>query len=323
MAGFSADISMVRKAALWSGGAALVAGIGMAWEYGRQMSYLHAVSLGLLAIAAPLVFIFAEHLRRDGHKVLTGLFCFIGVGLIVSEYTVHFAYTMGHRTRDSQETGVTNAVHKQAQDGLASEKENIAMWRKHLAVLQEQAPWAATIKAESLRDQVAVAQKEIDLETARGGCKAKCAQRMKDKADLEEKIGKIEQASKLTSQIEATQRMIDGKAKAAASTPFKSSKIVNQAAAFAQIATGDTVPSDEALSWVQLVLGAMIAFITSFLASLLLYIAFYGVEGKTKVADAVSKVSPVAGAKLRSIPIGSLSDQFADDFSGIARMRAA
>jgi hypothetical protein len=268
----------VRKTALVVGILALVVGMLMAFEYGRAMSMLHAFSLGLLAIAVSIAFIGAEIYRVSGRNTAAMIATVAGVCFSIGEYGTHFGYTVGTRVADTQQTGVQNTKYAEAQKNRDREVANLDLWKSQLATLMEQNAWAATVKADGLRAQIEVAQKEIDLEAERGGCKSKCALRMKEKADLEAKVATVEQATDLSKRIEATQRVIDKKVEVADTTEFHSSKIVNQTAGFAQFATWSDEPSDSALSWTQLVLGAIIAAITTYLAPFCLSIAYSGIR---------------------------------------------
>lgn len=271
----------VRKAALYVGIAALVAGMAMAFEYGRAMSWIHAVSLGLLAIAVSIAFIAAEMYRAKGRKLAGVIATIAGVAFSFGEYGTHFGYTVGSRVADSQQTAVQNAKYDAVQKNRDSEVSNLAMWKDQLAKLTEANAWAATVKADAMRSELATLKGRIDDEKAgkRGraaGCKAECERLQNAYIDLDKRIGVAEQAADLSKRIEATQRIIDRKVEVAGTTEFHSSKIVNQTAGFAQVATWTDKPSESAMSWTQLVLGAIIAAITTYLAPFCLSVAFSG-----------------------------------------------
>lgn len=282
----------VRKVALYVGIAALVVGMGMAFEYGRAMSALHAVSLGLLAIAVSLAFIGAGMYAQQGRIAMSWIAVAAGVCFSLGEYGTHFGYTVGARVAETQQTGVTNATYAAIQKNRDSEVSNLDGWKAQLKMLLEQNAWAATVKADALRAKLELADKEISDETSRGGCKAKCNQRMKDRDDLKDRIGKVELVEDLGKRIEATQRVLDKKVDVAAKTEFHSSKIVNQTAGFAQIATWSDEPSASALSWTQLLLGAVIAAITTYLAPFCLALAFSGSSHPKRTSYAQAPYTP-------------------------------
>lgn len=274
-----ADETRIKKVALYAGLIALAAGIGMAFEYGRAMSMLHAISLSLLAIAASLGFVGADILRAKGRITAASIISVATIGLLFAEYGTHFGYTVGHRVREAQETSVQNATHKAVQDNREAERTNLAMWQEQLKTLMAQNAWAPTVKADGLRAELDALKdrmaKEEQGQRGRKAGKGREFERLQDQANaVASKIAIVEQASDLTKRIEATQRLLDKKVETAAATKFHSSKIVNQTAAFAQIAMWDDKPSESAISWTQLVLGAIIAAVTTYLAPFFFSIAF-------------------------------------------------
>lgn len=273
----------LRKAALYVGLAALVAGIGMAFEYGRAMSMLHAVSLGLLAVAVSIAFV-ASELFRGYNRNGFALVCTVaGIAFSVGEYGTHFGYTVGSRVADSQQTAVQNAKYEAVQKNRDSEVSNLAMWKDQLAKLVEQNAWAPTVKADAMRNELSTLRQRVEEEKQgkrkrKAGCGDECERLQNEANDLEKRIGIAEQAADLSKRIEATQRIIDKKVETASTTDFHSSKIVNQTAAFAQLAAWTDKPSDSVVSWTQLVLGAVIALITTYLAPFCLTVAFSGLS---------------------------------------------
>lgn len=206
----------------------LAVAAGMTFKFGWSMSVLHAFGLGVLSIVAAFLPESAYRLSEDGHKGLAVVVGLLAIPLLGVEYFSHCGYTVGQRVGNMQETTVQNTKYEAAQDSLASDKTNLEMWRKHLAELEAQAPWVATVKADAMRGEIEVAQKAIDLEAKRGGCGTKCQGLMKAKSELENRIGQAEQAADLAKKIEATQRILDSKTEVAAKTDFAVSPVVNQ-----------------------------------------------------------------------------------------------
>lgn len=291
----------VRRYMTHLGMAALVVGVAMAFEYGRSMSYLHAVGLGLVSLVASLIFIAADKFRQDGAKIASGLAIAFGVLLMGVEYFTHLGYTVGHRVRDTQQTNAGNTVYSTVYDNLESDRTNLRGLQAALKSLQDVAPWAATVKADSMRGQVAVWDTEIALETARGGCKSKCALLMKQKADLEERIGSAEKAADYQTSIAKLQAVIDKKTKTATEQKFTSSTVVNQTNFVTQLVTRDIKPGEDATIWVQIGIGALISLVTTFLAPFCFFVAFRdGVKSNTRqVIESVTRAlepTPVGGA---------------------------
>ena len=227
---------------------ALMAAAAMSFDFGWGVSAKHAIFLAVLTVVAAFGPMAAEMLWGKGRKgpaIATAIVC---VPLLGIEFYSHAGYTAGLRGSNVETATVQNTRYEGAQEAVTEDAANVKLWREQLATLQAQAPWAATVKADGLRAQVAVAQKEIDLEAARGGCKAKCAARMKDKADIEQRIATIEQAADLSAKIEATQRVLDKKRTVAATTAHVSSAVAHQNDSLAKwvalVANGDVKASE-------------------------------------------------------------------------------
>ena len=278
------DFNTVRRAALYIGIAAALVAVWMTFSYGRTMSFAHGVSMGLLTLVAAFIWTAADHYRKVGQRAAGTVLMVLGVLFTSVEYFSHIGYTVGNRVTVTEETGVVNTNWKQAQEAVTEDKANLEMWRKQLADLKEQNAWAASVTAEGLRASLASADKAIELETKRGGCKSKCLALMEKKADLDAKIATTEQVADLSKRIEATQRIIDGKRTVATKAEFKSSPIVNQTKFAAQLATAEIEPTAEAMNWTQIIIGALIAFVTTFLAPTCFFIVF-GDQKAPEVSD--------------------------------------
>jgi hypothetical protein len=292
------DISQLKRICFWLGAVGLVVACAMTFEFGKAMSYSHAIALCLLTIAVAVMWPYVDHLWHPGSKVPAFVVGTLALLFTVAEFGSHLGYTVGHRVRDTQETGVVNATYKQAQESLASEKQNLQLWRDQLAKLQEQYAWAPTVSADGLRAKLASHDKAIQLETARGGCKGKCLGLMKAKADTEEKIAIAEQASDLKKRIEATQRILDRKGETAKTTEFKTSKIVNQTNFAAQLWTANIEPDAEAREWTQIGIGFIISLVTTFLPACMWFIAFRDAAHTSDKGTVSRERAPVASGNI-------------------------
>jgi hypothetical protein len=100
--------------------------------------------------------------------------------------------------------------------------------------------WAATVKADGLRGQLATLHARIEEEKKgnrgrKAGCGKECERLQNEANALEQRIATVEQASDLSKRIEATQRILDTKLAKAEKTEFKSSSVVNQVSTAGQL----------------------------------------------------------------------------------------
>lgn len=227
---------------------ALCAAAAMSFDFGWQVSTKHAIFLAVLTVVAAFGPMAAEMLFSRGRKGPAIAVAALCVPLLLIEFYSHAGYTAGLRGTNIETASVQNAKWSGAQEAVSEDKANVELWKRQLATLLEQNAWAGTVKADGLRAQLGAAQKAIDLEGARGGCKSKCLALMEKKAALEKQIAIAEQASDLTKRIEATQRILDGKRDVAATTEHKSSAVDHQnkflVASVALFVNGSTKASD-------------------------------------------------------------------------------
>lgn len=237
----------------------LLVGAAMTFKFGYSMSVLHALMLGGLSIVAAFLPEAAYRMFEDGKPALAFVIGALSVPLLGIEYFSHIGYTVGQRVENTQQTSVHNTKYDDARESLASDKANIAMWREHLDKLTAENPWAATVNPDGLKEQAATLGQTVDAERARGGCGPKCMGFMKQKAELEARIGVAEQASKLANQIEATQRIIDKKTEVASTQTFESSPVVNQTSFVAKLVALDLKPGEEVKEGSQIGISASLA----------------------------------------------------------------
>ena len=247
-AGLFDEMDAFGKLWLVLGLGSLAAAAAMSFDFGWQVSTKHAAFLAILTVVAAFGPMAAEMLWGKGRKGPSIACALICVPLLGIEFYSHAGYTAGLRGHNIETASVQNTRFDAANDAVTDDKANVALWRKQLAALLEQNAWAGTVKADGLRASLNAAQKAIDLESARGGCKTKCLAEMEKKADLERRITVVEQATDLTTRIEATQRILDGKREVAAKTEHKSSAVAHQNDSLkkwvALVANGNTVATD-------------------------------------------------------------------------------
>lgn len=286
------DFRTIQKIFLGIGTVGLASSFVMTWKFGHSISVVHGFGLAAVTLAAAFVFPARKFINDLGIKsrwlTVAAIFC---IGL---EFIGDLGYTFGMRDKQvveaTAQTVAYKAVHKVAED----ESTNLALWRKQLSDLEAQNAWATTVTADGLRAQLASADKAIELETKRGGCKAKCLALMQDKAKTEEKIAVAEKVTDLTKRIEATQRILDGKTTTAVNTTVGHSTTKAQSSAFARVglllsgnnATESLNPDEVSLTLADMFIGLLMAIGATALPTLCFYIAFFGHE--TSIARATT-----------------------------------
>jgi len=267
---------------------------GMTFKFGWTMSVLHALGLGVLSIVASFLPEAAYRLGEDGKGALAGAIAIAALPLTAVEYFSHVGYTVGQRVENTQQAGVHNTKFEDARKSLASDEANLAMWKEHLEKLKGENPWVTSVSADGLKAQVATADEAIKQEERRGGCGPICLGLMKEKAGLEERIALAAQASKLSEQIEATQRIVDGKTEVASKATFESSPVVNQTAFVAKLVGMSLEPDAATQEGSQIGISASLAFANVLLTPICFLVA--GRNRKTSEGGAPAQASRMASS---------------------------
>ena len=287
---------------LWLGLAALCAAAWMSFMVGLKMTWAHAIFMAILTIVAaflPEAAYKAWHERKRASAIALAI---LAAPLFVVEFGQHAAYTAGIRGHELATTKVQNIKYEDARDDVAEAKANLTMFTKRLADIETKQAWAASVTADGLRANIETAQKAIDLETARGGCKAKCLGLMKEKASLEERIKTLEARDDYTGKIEAAKAVIARAREKSAATEHKSSQTEHMNAflskAVAFVGDGSLEPNARIEQGTQLSANLAIALAGTGLPALALFIAgLYRKEEDDQDSDtAVGTASPAPRA---------------------------
>lgn len=223
-------------------------------------TFWHGV--GYAALACGFAFLpDAAYEEFEGGRYIScaimGLLC-IPIG--VKAYEQQLTYSAGMRSGEMQTVSVVNTKYDGAQASVSEDKANLELWQKQLATLTEQNAWAPTVKADAMRAELATLRARVDEEKngkrgRRAGCGKECERLQNEANALEARIGIAEQASTLSKQIAATQRVLDSKREAASKAEHKTSLNVDVAkttARLLKIATGasaqEAVRDDEVTS---------------------------------------------------------------------------
>lgn len=228
------DMQPWGKVWLYTGLASLVVAAAMSVDFGWSVSSKHAIFLGCLSLVAAFLPDAARDQWHNESKLMGAVLAIIAVPLLLIEFGSHAGYTAGLRGTNVSEAKVQNTKYEDTRDQVADHRANLKMWQAQLAKLQADNAWSATVKADGLRAELIPMDKAIELETANGGCKAKCQKLMVQKAEIEKRIGIAEQSSDLSKRIEATQRLVDNSREKAASTEHKVSTVDHQNGFYAQ-----------------------------------------------------------------------------------------
>lgn len=279
------SFATLQKIFLGLGVAALLVSCAMTAKFGATMSTAHAFGLVLVTIMAAFIMPAIRFVKDAGvSKVGTHSLMALGVFFLSVEFFSDLGYTIGTREKSTVESHVQTAAYTNQQNRLSDQRSSLALWKKRLEDLTSQNAWATSVSADGLRAQLAVFDKDVELETARGGCKTRCRTIMAKKADIENRIATAEEVADLSKQIAATQRLVDGATDKAVATQDGFSSVVAQTSFVAQlygIAAGDDAksalnPDETRMTLTQILVGFFIALSVTALPATAFYFAFFG-----------------------------------------------
>lgn len=319
------DINRIKTMLVAIGTVALVFGAWMSYSFGAAMSFKHGVILALLTFVAAVMPTMIDYLAKCGQRSKAIALAIICAPFMFAEYGSHLGYTVGNRVSDVELTSVQNAKFDGRKQEVEEAKGTVKMFAERLATLTKERdamisanPWAPTVSADGLRAQIATADEAIRQEEKRGGCGPKCLELKRSKSDLENRIATAERVAsigteiaKLNTQIEASKRVIASAREKADNTEFKSSVVVNQTKFVSQLWTTSLEPGQDALTWTQIAIGALIALVTTFLAPVCYFMAFADAPAHTAVRYSAARRMPdidggaLTGTSVPSVPSAS------------------
>ncbi len=322
-----ANWNTLQRVFLALGAVGLLISCAMTFKFGYAMSWLHAVSLVTVTVMAAFIFPAKRYLQEFGATKAAKIIGIMGCFFVALEFYSHLGYTVGMRNKATQEATVQTVAYEQTQKSLASEEKQMDFWRQQLADLKEQNAWTATVTADGLKAQVAIADKRIADETNRGGCKSKCLRLMEEKAALEAKIATAEKVDDLSRRIEATQRILDGKTEKAVTTTKGFSAASAQTDWMGKIyllATGTEAeqalnPDQITLTVTDIVIGFFIALGATTLPTTAFYFAFFGIKGREEQPAAINDAARQTMAALKPTKTG---DTFIKLEGGLKELQA-
>jgi hypothetical protein len=270
----SDSTEQLQRTARWLGYVFTVLAAGMSFTFGWALGgndtaaqVMLAVGFAALTVLVAIMLHFVEIAWKSGDKWVAVPITAFFVVCVVGEYMSHVGFTVGHRTENVEQAGLQTTRYEDAREKVEEAKRNLVMWTEQLQTLTTANAWAATTKAEGMRTQVEAAQKAIELEEARGGCKQRCQILIKQKGELEQRIATVELREDLTKRIEATKALVDRYREQAATTDKGHSVAFNQTQMVAQLATLNLAPAAAQVAWAGYGIGAFVSLIFTFAAA--------------------------------------------------------
>lgn len=200
---------------------------GISYEFGSELSLLHAVGFALVAIAYCILPDVASLEWTKGHKKASGCIAVACIPLGMVAFATHVGYSASIRVGDMQQSSVQNAVHSDTRKAVADAEERIKFFEERIATLKSSNPWVTTVSAEGLKGKIPAIEEAIAQESRRGGCGPKCLNLKQELAGVMEQIGVAQQLGSHEQMLAAAHRGLAKARGTAADTKFVSSAAAN------------------------------------------------------------------------------------------------
>lgn len=283
---------------LYLGLASLAAAAGMSFAVGWKMTALHAVFLACLSFVTAFLPDAAYRAWNDGKRGVAMTLTLLAVPLFAVEFGQHAAYTAGIRGHDLATTRVQNVKYDDGRQNVDEARKTLALFEKRLADLQGENRWSTSVTADALRAKLQSLNLAIELEAKRGGCKARCLERTRERDEAASRIAVLERVDDMTAKIEATKKVIAEARAKSATVEHKSSQTehMNQflSKAVALIGQGQIKPDEFTEEGTQLSANLGLALAGTGLPALALFIAgLYRRQEDEEPAPIVSAPTPL------------------------------
>jgi hypothetical protein len=206
---------------------AMAVDAGISYEFGRELSLMHAAGFALVALAfciLPDVAAMEWHKGRKSAAGWIGAAC-IPLGFVA--FFTHVGYSASIRVGDMQQTGVQNTVHADTRKAVSEAEGKIKFFTERIASLKAANPWVTTVSADGLKGRIPAMEESIAQESRRGGCGPKCLALKEELAGVMEQIGAAEQLAEHEKMLAAAHDGLSSARGVAAKTAFVSSAATN------------------------------------------------------------------------------------------------
>lgn len=222
------DLTPTGRFWMWAGLLTLACSMGMAFDYGSQVSIKHGLIMGALTFATAFIIEEAySHWRKGMKGVAVGL-AIVSVPLFWQESKSHIAYTAGFRGINVETASLQQTKYDDGRDDVEKAKATLAIFENRLVELQKANAWAPTVTADALRAKMESLNLAIQQEAAKGGCKARCLERTKERDEVASRIAILERVDDTTKKIEAAKVVIARYREKVAAIEHKPSIVAHQ-----------------------------------------------------------------------------------------------
>lgn len=279
---------------MWAGIVTLLVSMGMAYDYGSQVTWKHGVVMGALSFATAFLIEEAYSYYKKGlYGVAIGL-AIVSVPMFWQETKSHVAYTAGFRGASVEKVRVQNTKYDGAQDTVKENQAQLVFWQKRLDTLTSQNGWTATVTADGLRAELAALEgdkvfkrskscADVTIPESRTFCDKR--------AQVQARIATLEETKDLSDKIAHAKSVLAGLRDKAANVEHQTSVVEHQTDLLVKVAgllfQGDTKATAKLAEGVDLENTVMLALMPVMLPALCFFMmGLRRIEGDDETVSA-------------------------------------
>jgi len=198
---------------MWCGLITLAISMGMAYDYGSQVTWKHGGVMAALSLSTAFVLEEAySYYKRGLYGVAIG-FSLVAAPLFWQEAKSHIAYTAGYRGDSVSKVHIQNKKADGADETVAENKAQLAFWQKRLDTLTSQNGWTATVTADGLRAELTAMEGDQVFKRSKGCANVTIPESRifcDKRAQLQSRIAVLEETSDLSKKIEHAKTVLAG-----------------------------------------------------------------------------------------------------------------
>lgn len=238
----------IFKAVSLLGFAAMVVDTLMSAAFGWTIGVVPMIGLAIVSLASGLFLVVAFFFQRAGMRGMAAVAGVVWIAAFAFNVWSNMGVATSTRMGEVQRATVQQTTYGERKKAADEAEANLKLFGEQLASLLTQNAWAATVKADGLRDKSATLDKAISEEGNKrnGGCKRRCLDLMAQKAKLDEQIAVAERRRDIEGQIEATKRVLEKARTELAGTQAGISQTANQSNLYAKLISFNLADDPEA-----------------------------------------------------------------------------
>lgn len=192
--------------------AALTGLFGITMSSNWLLAILIAVGLMCATVCSAYAWPFVADYFRQRSYFTAGIAALFAVLSTFADLTTNFGSVAWQRGANIEEANVSTVKYDDSREKVKENKANLAMWKDHLAKLETENAWIASVTADGLRAQAVNMEGDRIFKRSKECANVTLAESRKfcdQLAEIRDRITKAETKADLTAKIEATQKLVD------------------------------------------------------------------------------------------------------------------